>query len=357
MNPIAHTRPLLRALLLAAALFGTACSPFKAQPDADIGMLRSEHRYVSALAQLEKMRAKNPDYPTQRQEIVEEASLYQAQLLLSLRNLMEQNEFARAQQMLNTAIPELPENAELATFNAEFTRERDRYAQVRLDELYQLRGEHLLAEQPLYQSLQGIAGDYDLQIAVERFQADANYFAKLLREAGLQAMANEDYTAAQKYLATSNQLLPSSEVGAALQEAARAIAQEQEQVQQSHANEREQRYRKFESGLLQAMKTQDYAVARTQLARLRETGLHTSAVDRYRRQLAEAIRAFVNARTDSGNKHYADGHIEAALKDWRKAYALSPSAELKERIEKADKFLERYQNLKQAPQTSATPAR
>jgi hypothetical protein len=340
---------LTRCLPPVMALLLAACMPIKSQPPLDARALRVEHRYLSALAQLEKKQAKTPDYLQQRQDILDEASLYQSQLLLTLRNLMEQNEFARAQTLLQQAAPELPANAELAAFQEEFQRERERYVQVRLDELYQLRGEHLLKEQPLYRSLQGVAGDYELQIAVERFTADATYFARLLREAGIAAMQREDYADALKYLATSNELQPSTEVAAALDAVKRAIAEQREQQLQNRANEREQRYRRVEAALLQTLKAQDYAGARTQVARLRETGLHATDVDRYRRQLAEAIRSYVAARIDSGNKLYAEGHIEAALAQWRPAYALTPTQELKERIEKAEKFLERYQHLKQTP--------
>lgn len=340
---------LTRCLLPALALLLAACMPIKPTPALDPAALRTEHRYVSALAQLEEQRAKTPDYLQQRQNILDEASLYQSQILLTLRNLMEQNEFARAQALLQEVAPELPPNAELTAFQDEFKRERERYVQVRLDELYQLRGEHLLKEQSLYRSLQGVAGDYELQIAVERFTADATYFAKLLREAGITAMQHEDYTAAQKYLATSHQLQPSTEVADALQATTRAIAEQREQVLQNRANEREQRYRKVETTLLQTLKAQDYRSARVLIARLRETGLHATEVDRYRRQLAEAIRNYVNARIDAGNKLYAEGHIEAALAQWRPAHALTPTQELKERIEKAEKFLERYQDLKQTP--------
>ena len=336
------------ATLVLLLLLG-GCGLFKPQTAIDIDALRTEHRYVSALSALEQNRTKTPDYLQQRQILLDEATLYQSQLLQSLRTLMEQQNYAQAQQLLQQATPELPLNAELTAFVSEFNRDRNRYVQEHLDELYQLRGEHLLKEQPLYQSLIGVASDDELQTAIERYQADVEYFSRLLRTAGTAAMEREDCALARKYLATANQLRPTDEVTAALDACTRTIDTRRERQQQSRASEREQRYRKIEAALQQALAKPDFMAARAQLGTLRETGLHSAEVERYQRQLDDAINTYVNALIDSGNRQYTEGHIEAALENWRNAYALTPTADVKERIEKAEKFIQRYQDLKQSP--------
>jgi tetratricopeptide (TPR) repeat protein len=340
--------PGLRRLTLLSVLALGGCTLLvKPVADVDIDALRQQHYYVDALEALEQQRANNPNYLTQRQQLLEEATLYQSQLLQSLRAAMDQQDYASAQKTLEQALQQLPANAELNAFNAEFDRARSRYVQDKLDDLYQLRGEHLLKEQPLYQSLQGFNGDYDLQIAVARYEADAEYFSRLLAAAGSQAMLREDYVAAQKYLTTANQLRPSHDLAAAIQGVQHANEARREREKQNRLNERDQRYRKLEAALQQSLDAQDFTQARTQLAALRDIGLRLGEVEQYRRRLDEAIGRYVAGQIDAGNKHYAEGHIEDALENWHAADALMPTPELKERIEKAEKFIQRYRDLQQ----------
>ncbi len=327
----------------------SACTATKPAPPIDVQRLREQHQYQTALAALEQQRANNPAYLQQRQEVLEAATLYQSQLLQSLRTAMDQQEYARAQKMLESALPELPPNAELAAFSAKFDRARMRYVQDKLDDLYQLRGEHLLKEQPLYQSLQGFTGDHDLEIAVARYQADAEYFSKLLAAAGALAIQREDYTAALKYLTTANQLRPAPELASAIESSKRANDARRAREKQNRTSEREQRYTKAEAALQATLAKQDFLQARIQLNALRDIGLHLVEVEQYRQQLDEAIDRYVAEQIDAGNKHYADGNIEEALKKWNNASALQLTPELKERIEKAEKFIQRYENLKQQP--------
>jgi tetratricopeptide (TPR) repeat protein len=338
------------SMVIASSILLSGCSlllPYSAP--VDINALRAQHHYVSALHALDKQRATTPAYLDQHQALLDEATQYQSQLLQSLRKLMEQQDFAEAQKQLREAIGELPPNAELTAFTTELMQARNFYVKDKLDELYQLRGEHLLKEQPIYQSLQGITGDNELQVAVERYQADADYFAKLLGAAGAEAMQREDYSAAQKYLATANQLRPSVELMAAIDAAKRAISARRERDLQNRNNEREQHYRKLETTLQQLMAKNDFQNARTQLNNLRDIGLHVGDVEQYKRRLNDALATYVAEQTDAGNKLYAESHIEVALEHWRDAYALLPTPELKERIEKAEKFMRRYENLKQQP--------
>ena len=335
--------------LIALSIWLSGCSLLPHPAPVDIDTLRAQHHYVSALHALDKQRATTPAYLDQHQALLDEATQYQSQLLQSLRKRMEQQDFAEAQQQLREAIGELPPNAELTAFTTELMQARNVYVKDKLDELYQLRGEHLLKEQPVYQSLQGITGDNELQVAVERNQADADYFAKLLGAAGAEAMQREDYAAAQKYLATANQLRPSAELTTAIDTAKHAISARRERELQNRNNEREQHYRKLEAALQQSMSKIDFQNARIQLNNLRDIGLHLGDVEQYKRRLNDAVAIYVGEETDAGNKLYAEGHIEAALQHWRDAYALLPAPELKERIEKAERFMRRYENLKQQP--------
>jgi hypothetical protein len=61
--------------------------------------------------------------------------------------------------------------------------------------------------------------------------------------------------------------------------------------------------------------------------------------------LDDAIAVFVAQHTASGDRHYTDGRIEEALQHWRQADLLVSTPELKEKIDKAQKFIGRLQQL------------
>jgi hypothetical protein len=66
------------------------------------------------------------------------------------------------------------------------------------------------------------------------------------------------------------------------------------------------------------------------------------------RELDEAIASFVAQQIDAGNRQYADGHIEAALQSWSAANALTATPELQEKIDKAQKFIDRLEQLRKS---------
>lgn len=343
-------RPQHSAILFLALLLG-GCALLRPAPPPGptLQELREQHRYVSALKVLDAGAAKNPEHDQQREALLAEARQYQAELLGQASDLLKQQQFAKAQELLQIAQPELPEAAELDKFNEQLIAASDRYAQRYLDELVALRGPLLLKEQAPYQSLQKAAGDPEVQKLLARRQADIEFFAPLLSRAGSRALTQGDYAKAVQYLGIANQLAPSQQTAQLLARAEQSVLNSRQKQQSARNSEREQRYRDLLASFQQALQQRNFLAARDQLEQAKVLNIHNDEIESSQRELDAAVAAHVAQLTDNGNRHYANGHIEAALNEWRQAEALNSTAELREKIEKAQRFIGRLEQLRQAP--------
>lgn len=338
--------PLVLLLLLAA------CTPMLHKtPEATPSFqeLCSEHRYISALKTLSSRRSITPDYEQQRDAILAQARDYQNNLLRDAAELAKQQQFAKATAMIEAAQTELPASREMSQFSEQLNTARERYTQRYLDDLVQTKAVQLQREHAQYQSLQKSAVDPDLQNAIARHFADIDYFSPLIAKAGSQALAQNDFSRAQQLLSIANQFAPSPQIAQQLARAEQAIANGRKKQQVAQTAEREQRYRELSNALLQSLQQRDFLAAREQLALARDLNIHTEEMDSAQRLLDNIIANFVVQQVDAGNQLYADGKIEDALRYWRQAEALSPTPDIKEKIEKAQKFIDRLQQLQKQP--------
>jgi tetratricopeptide (TPR) repeat protein len=338
---------MIRLTLLLLLLFaGCKQAPPPAPPPPDIGQLQSQHRYVTALAALDDTAKTMPDYETRRAQLLEAAGAYQTQLLLELGELVQQHRFTDAQQRLAEQRAELPPADELDRFATNLDNAATRYRQRSLDDIVQLRGAQLLKEQPLYRALEKAANSSELEQLIARNRADTEFFAAHLAQLGARALAQNEFTKATQYLGQSNQLVPSEAVAEQLKRAEQGLATSKQKRQTARSTEREQHYRERSAALQQNMQQGDYVAARAELEQLKSLNLRTEEVEQTQEQLEKAIATFVAQQVDAGNRLYSDGHLEDALRHWRRAAALAPSPQLTERIEKAQKFIDRFEQLR-----------
>lgn len=340
----------MRALWLPVILLLSGCVGLdKAPPLDEIDALRERHSYMSALALLENHQDKIPDRDQRRADLLAEANQYSAQIRTDIEELARQQQYGRAQDLLEQALPELPPSDELNAAATRFYTQRDTYIDRYLDDLYQIRAPQLLREQPVYTILENAGGDVEIQRLVERHRLDTEFFARQLAIAGGRALANNDYAKAAQYLRTANRLAPAPALKQQLNRAEQALQATRQKRQAARSAEREQRYRELAANIRDALDERNYFEARQLLEQARALAIHNEDTETYQRQLDAAIDTFVKQQIQVGDHRYANGHIEAALQIWRQAESLAPSQESKERIEKAQRFMERYQQLQQAP--------
>lgn len=336
-------------LSILLALGGCSQLPWQVLPtDAGIDQLCKQHRYVTALKVLDTRKRSAPDYEEKRTEILNDLKNYQTELLRQADALIQQQQFAKAEVLIETDRPELPASLELTQFDAQFSAARDRYLQRWLDEVVQLRAPSLAKEHSAYMALLKAASTPELQRVVARHQADVDYFSPLIAKLGSQALAQNDYDKAAQYLTIANQLAPSPLLAHQLKSAEQAIAADKQKQQTNRINTREQRYRELQSALQKSIRDHEFFAARDLLAQTRTLNTHNDELDAMERDLDAAIVTFAKQKIDAGNRQYAEGHIEESLKEWRAANALTPTAELQEKIDKAQKFIDRLEQLRKA---------
>lgn len=333
-------------LWLLLLLAGCVHQPPPPPPAPDIAALQTQHRYVTALAALDADARNMPDYSERRAALLAAAGNYQTQLLDELKALVTQQQFTGASQRLAEAQKELPQSTELDQFAANLQAAATRYRQRTLDEIVQLRAGILLKEEPLYHALQKAADTPELEALIVRQRADAEYFAAQLAQLGARAFAQNEFTRATQYLGLANQLAPSEELAQQLARAEHALAAGKQKRQTARSTEREQQYRELSAAFQQSVQQLDYLAARTQLDQLKALNIHAEEVESAQARLDGVIHSFVARRVDAGNRLYSEGHIEEALQHWRQAEALAPSPQLTERIEKAQRFIDRLEELR-----------
>ncbi len=342
----------MKRILLASLVVLSACVPLqrqKATPAPSVEQLSAEHRYLSALKALSAQRSRTPDYDQQRNAILAQARDYQNDLLRDAAELTRQQQFVKALAIIDAAQTELPLSREMSQFSEQLVGARERYTQRYLDELVPLKAIQLQRDHALYQALQKSAAETDLQNVIARHLADVEYFTPLIAKAGSQALAQNDFAKAQQLLSIANQLMPSAQIAQQLARAEQAISATRKKQQVAQSAEREQRYRELTNGMLQSLQQRDFLTARSQLAQARELNAHPDEMDSAQRLLDNIIANYVVQQVDAGNQLYADGKIEDALRCWRQAEALSPTPDIKEKIDKAQKFIDRLQQLQKQP--------
>jgi hypothetical protein len=329
------------------ALAGCVHTPPPKPPQGpDVAELQAQHRYLSALKMLNTTARDSADYVPQRDTLLAAARTYQTELIGELRELMQQQQFAQAQEKLTLAQIELPISQELEQFSQQLTTAADRYRQRYLEEILQLRSATLLKEQTLYNALEKAATEPELLQLITRQRADSEFFAAQLRQVGARAFAQNEFTKAVQYLGLANQLAPSPSLAQQLMRAEQALAASKQKKQTARSTEREQHYRELNAVFLQNLQQLDYAAARSQLEQAKTLGIHGDELEISKEQLESAIERFVTQEIDAGNRLYSEGHIEEALARWRRAAVLTPTPQLLERIDKAQRFIDRLEQLR-----------
>jgi hypothetical protein len=336
----------MRRLLILPLLLSSGCALQTAvMPTPPIDELVRNRQYNSALAALKRSERDTPDYHARRRELQIAARAWERELLEEIDALVARQQFAAAQLRLERALPELPQTPALRRYAARFYELRDAFVAEQTTTLSRLRGEHLLSEQPLYEKLRGVEGDYRIRDAVERYREDSEFFAGKLREAGLRAIEAGDWGEARTLLSLSNRLHPdaftASQLDIAEGEWRNLLSQQQSQALQRLRAQQQQLQARFDA----AMRAGDLDRA---AAVLGEAAAQDSDFSRHLAQRLEQARsAAASADIDAGNRLYGEGKVELALWHWRRAQRYDSSAELQVKIERAQRLLEHYRELRE----------
>lgn len=338
------------ALLSLMLLTGCTMLQPVAQLEVSVDELARNHRYNSALAALQRGERDQPDYREHRRELLAAARNWERQLLNDLDQLIASQQFAAAQLQLERAMPELPETPALRRYAANFYEQRDRFINEQMDTLARLRGENLVREQPLYEKLRGVEGDYRVQDAVERYREDAEYFAGKLRDAGLRAYQTSDWSEAVALLTIANQLHPDAFTATHLSNAEEQLRAAQSEEQSEQRQRERARRIELRNRFDSAMKTGDLDVAAATVETAAQQ-IDANFARPMQQRLAAAQQDAAATDLAAGDRLYGEGKVEQALRHWQRAQRFDKSAELQVKIDRAQRLLEHYRELREQSQS------
>ncbi|MDX9874648.1 MAG: hypothetical protein RBS88_07030 [Spongiibacteraceae bacterium] len=286
----------------------------------------------------------------QREELHEEltqaVARYENDVLTKLNQLAERRQFNRADQLILEAQAALPRSEGLARFLVDYQTLRAAEERAYLNRLLVLRGEHLIAERKHILPLRAFAGSPAARRHIERHDESVREVAAQLARQGQDALANGRLNNAVRYLSLAQELSPNEEVGQFLAQA--AAAQEVERIRRASATQQalQQTYDRLAQEAQQALASGDFAGARNRVAQMKRLAPSFRQSDDLAAAIDTAVALHTAELMEQGDKWYAEGRIERALRVWRQAHELTPTPQLSDRIARAERFLDRYREIK-----------
>ncbi len=341
----------LRVLSLLATLVVSACShlaptPLETQLDDLVG--RGDLR--AALAAVDALPADDPrrqDFAERRAELMAQSRAREDALEQAVNALMAERRWGEAASRLQQEELQLPDSDRLARLRSHFNDEQERAAAASLLAYRILRARHLLAEQNALRD--AVAAGYDNALLLARSEAlqeERRTLAMALAEAGAGKLQAGQLTAAIATLELAEALQPGGDVAASLESARRQLARRVAQQRQALAEQRRQRQEQALASARNAREAGEFALAGEALQRAADI-LEDEQVREERHALETAMAHHYQADLERGDQLYASGHIEQALAHWERAWTLRAEPALAERIERARRFLARYQELRE----------
>lgn len=311
--------------------------------------LLEQERFRSAMLMLD-IHDLSPEQRDRLVAAVERSAAQRRRLLIrDAQRRADAGDFRGADELLVKAMPEQLDTGELEAAREQLERQVTLREQRALAQIYLLRGQQLLATTEPLARLERFAASADAQRLLQEHAASRTQVAARLVEAGEGALRRGEFGEAVTYLETAQRLDDTAPVATALTEARRGRALIAEREREAVARARQKIYDDLQAQLDDALTSANYAEAQAQLKQLERLRINEATTRTLRRRVERAVTAHTERATREGDRHYADGAIEQALTLWESAHAIAPSEELAGRIAKAQRFLERYRELRQPP--------
>lgn len=352
---------LARTLALIACLGLSACATLDSlsipdEPSEEhIATLLENHQFDKALQAVDKWELMYPNdakLPKQRKKIIQSISRFEQRALEQAKQLDDKGQWQEARSAYENALSKLPSSQTLQDAYSEFSLRRLEYIKGLKEALDVAQAKHWLNIQSDIEALYSVAPN-DTEARTWKAEGDASreQLARRLIDYGLAHEKNNHFgTAALRYdLAYT--LAPSEFTKPYYERAAKTFAKRKAK-QKQRAREDQQRQ---QSRLSQLAEEFDEQLAKEEFRLARQTLGAMEAIDeqatqvRERRQKLDQQRAIAFDRAVlDGNRFYTKGEFKNAINAWQRALQLDPdNKEIKENIQRAEKFRENLERLKQ----------
>lgn len=344
-------RHLFSAVTAAVLMSGCATLWSPAQRfDQNFTSALETHDYRTALSLLDHLPSDDPrrEQPeADRSALLREASKWRANQLSQALALSQEGLWNEGARLLAETDSRLPPPLSLEKELERYRQRQQPVAAAHIQAFALQRARDLAAElASLRQAQQSALTPEELEPLQTRLEADRDAVLTILEPVAHQALSKGQWQRAEELLTPLQAIAPTKERQLALTLARNKLANVRAQKRQQLDQVRQQELTEVLASARNARAEGDYSKARKAMEIAQKLAPNSSQVETEAQALASAIRNFVAARLADGDRLYAQGQIEAALDHWRRAQQAQPSSELEERIERAKRFLDRYQELK-----------
>jgi len=288
------------------------------------------------------------------------AELFEQRVINDLGVLQKNAKWGEATALIDQSLGNFPESSRLDTAAKELKSARDTFQHNKLIEHRILRAKRLPGELENLHALDDASSDPALAAEYQRLLLESDATAEALLAEGQTLMAQKQWKRADQLLKLSFALRNDQRTSTALRLTKSNYSPKRRQRSAkrlgSDSAEMELQAVEFNSAQLAATAMRRYrellqqnelAAARLELNRAEQLLTEDQQIQRETLRLDGLIASAVKTRVEQGKYEYSLGNMEQAIGHWEYAFALAPADEaLKERLEKARLFKERYEKLK-----------
>ena len=320
-----------------------------------INQLVAEEEFAQALELLNDVPETHPEYAVLRKrlgEVRKGAANYEQTIVKTMRAKMEQGDWSGALDHVNHGLEKLPSSAVLRQGRGEVLKKRNQQIDDLEAEILIAKGRWLATDVLLHKELTRVApGNLMLKWELRRTRHAAEKTAEELYKCGERAKNDNNFELAERCLTPVDRLDPSDTIRAAVRDLRQQIAKREKDVRSTeHRAQREklqQDYNRLAGLVMQAMDKGELQKARQIVSRLAKMDPDNPEVHRLQEHLNETISATVNQMLEQASKLYRDEKIEEAEKTWKGVLQLDPSnKQAQAGIERATRVLENLRLLR-----------
>lgn len=363
-------RPIQLAALMLLMLAGCA-TQIRSGDDlaAHVAQQISEHRYGAAVLSIDDFASSNVrtrQVDQLRGDVSAAAARFEAATINTAEKKVAQGDWHAAQLIYRRACYSYPESTVLGAAETDFTARRDAHVEHLRIVQYAEKARYLNAEIAQLEQINAATPfDLDTKRELARQRDQQKLIASALQNAGERQLTAKNYSQARDYLTLSNNLISNAATQAALRKIPPPVKQRPEKIKATikpapvktaapaliarpDSNiDVDEELKQAMAAYYTAREQGDLLLAQRHLGQALSLQPGSNELVVERGALNAAVQQRVQEKLENGKYLYSMGEVDAAIIAWQIAAALAPGDQaLQQRLERAQKFRKRYEELK-----------
>jgi len=344
-------------VILCLSLLLGACSHYyatRSDVSSRISEWLAQKEFGDIYYTLDNVRNDHPQYQQlqkMRPAIKKAAQDYEISVSQEALKLAQDHQWQAALECYEQGVDQYPQSTLLRNEKQRFLNDRDQYLQY-LDRKYLYdRGEWLLKALPRQQEIVTTnPRDKDQQKRLKELQELAKESEKHIGRYGLDALKDEKFLVADRYLALANNLHPRSEYRIALAQIQQRTLAPGKPAPKEYQSKKKKlnnaQLNRFQGYFEEAFERQEWTEAKNYLDQIKRLSPGSKQTRAAEKKLLEQIDIYIQQQIKLGEHQYSQGEFERALKTWESALPLAPeNKDLNKHIIRAQKVLKNLDEL------------